>query len=115
MIRATTNEKTYCAYDLATWLIGLDLPEETLAKSIRLVNIWQTQKRMGTLTDQDLKDALQLAEDPSQEEVIRVGAYLVLENQLAAEMHFDRIPEEQRSLLKDFPIFRYWKASAINI
>ena len=104
-----------CAYDLATWLIGLDLPEETLAKSIRLVNIWQTQKRMGTLTDQDLKDALQLAEDPSQEEVIRVGAYLVLENQLAAEMHFDRIPEEQRSLLKDFPIFRYWKASAINI
>ena len=103
-----------CAYDLAMWLVGLDLPEEILAKSIRLINVWQTQKRMGTLTDHDLKAALQLAEDSSQEEVIRVGAYLVLGNQLAAEMHFDRVPEEQRSLLKDFPIFRYWQAAATS-
>ncbi len=98
-----------CAYNLASWLIDLDLPDSVLSMPIRKINYWQTLKRMGKLTDEELKEVFQTADDALQEEVTRVGAYLVLENQIAAEPHFDRISEDQKCLLRDFPIYRFWR------
>ena len=105
----TRTDLLRCAHDLAAWLVGLELPNDVLALPIRKINLWQTLKRMGELREEDLKEIFQLADDSSQEEAVRVGAYLILDNQLAAEAHFERVPENQRSALSDFPIFRYWK------
>lgn len=99
-----------CAYNLAHWLIDLDLPDGVLSMPIRKINSWQVLKRMGKLTDEDLKEVFQIADDSSQDEVIRTGAYLILENQIAAEAHFERIAKDLKCLLRGFPIFRYWKS-----
>ena len=100
-----------CAYNLASWLVGLDISEEDLSTAIRKINLWQILKRMGKLTEEDQIEIFQFADDASQEEVVRVGAYLVLDNMIAAKAHFNRIPEEQKGLLRDYPIFRYWKTT----
>ena len=98
-----------CAYSLASWLVELDIPEEDLSITVRKINLWQTLKRMGKLTEEDQIEIFQFADDASQEEVVRVGAYMILDNMIAAKTHFSKIPEEQKSLLRDYPIFRYWK------
>ena len=98
-----------CAYRLANWLVGLDIPEEDLSITVRKINLWQTLKRMGKLTEEDQIEIFQFADDASQEEVVRVGAYMILDNMIAEKTHFSKIPEEQKSLLRDYPIFRYWK------
>ena len=98
-----------CAYSLASWLVELDIPEEDLSITVRKINLWQTLKRMGKLTEDDQIEIFQFADDTSQEEVVRVGAYMILDNMIAAKAHFSKIPEEQKSLLRDYPIFRYWK------
>ena len=98
-----------CAYSLASWLVELDIPEEDLSITVRKINLWQTLKRMGKLTEEDQIEIFQFADDTFQEEVVRVGAYMILDNMIAAKAHFSKIPEEQKSLLRDYPIFRYWK------
>lgn len=107
----TRADLLQCAYNLASWLVGLDISEEDLSITVRKINLWQILKRMGKLTEEDQIEIFQFADDASQEEVVRVGAYLVLDNMIAAKAHFNRIPEEQKGLLRDYPIFRYWKTT----
>lgn len=40
--------------------------------------------------------------------MIRVGAYLLLDNQLAAERLFDELDTDVKQEFQMFPIFRFW-------
>lgn len=97
-----------CAYDIETWLAENTPSDKALLPEIRKINLWQIKKRMGSLSQEDKKDAFQIAEDTTQPESIRVGAYLILDNQLAAESHFSKMEEREQQELKKFPIFRFW-------
>ena len=99
-----------CAFDLANWIAEEAPSDEALAIPVRKINLWQIKRRMGTLSSEEQKEAYQIAEDPLQPESIRVGAHLILSNQIAAESHFANLPEEEKNALKEFPIFRYWQA-----
>ncbi len=97
------------ARDLAEWLVAAEIDENTLDLARRKINLWQTLKRISPLDRDIQKDAFQLAEDSSQSEDIRVGAYLILDNQFAAESHFALLPKETQEEFKKYPIFRYWR------
>ena len=90
------------------WLLENTSKEDTVSYNIRRINLWQIRKRMGVLTIEEKKEALKIAEDTSQEESIRVGANLILDNQIAAESHFEKLSEAERQSLREYPIFRYW-------
>ena len=99
-----------CAFEMASWLAEEAPSDKVLSIPIRKINLWQIKKRMGILSGEEQKEACQIAEDPSQPEAIRVGAHLVLNNQIAAESHFANLSEEEQNSLKEYPIFRYWQS-----
>ncbi len=105
----TRKDLLQTARDLAAWLVATEIDKNTLDLARRKINLWQTLKRIAPLDRDIQKEAFQLAEDSSQSEEIRVGAYLILDNQFAAESHFALLPEETQEEFKKFPIFRYWR------
>ena len=74
-----------------------------------MLNALQIAKRKRELTKEEQKKAFTIAEDTNQGEDMRTGAYLLLDNQLAAEAHFAKIPEKDQEGFRTFPIYRFWK------
>ncbi len=81
---------------------GNDLP-------FHVLNVLQIAKRKRELSKEEQKKAFTIAEDTNQGEDMRTGAYLLLDNQLAAEAHFAKIPEKDQEGFRTFPIYRFWK------
>lgn len=95
------------AKQLSQWIFKA-CPEETLSTSIRLINLLQVMSRIRDLNKEERIQLLELAENSNNEERIKVGAYLLLKNKDAAEMHFDRMDKElQKNFLK-WPIYHFW-------
>ncbi|HCA28333.1 MAG TPA: hypothetical protein DEP23_01485, partial [Ruminococcaceae bacterium] len=95
------------AKQLSQWIFK-ECPEETLSMPIRLINFLQVMGRIRDLNKAERIQLLELAENTNTEERIKVGAYLLLKNKDAAEMHFDRMSSDlQKSFIK-WPIYHFW-------
>lgn len=95
------------ASQIAQWL--LEAEYSTLPKEIRLLNWLQVVKRQRELSDEEKRQIIILAEVAGQREDILVGAYLLLENQIAAELHFERMSDTLKESFPLCPIYHFWR------
>lgn len=98
------------AQKFATWLNELPVEETQLPKEICELNKLQVLKRERYLTKAEKRLLWQIAEKPHQREDIKVGAYLLLDNQEAAEMYYEHLSQEDQESFKEFPVYRFWNS-----
>lgn len=104
----TKNEKLLrLAEQMADWIFenGADL----LGDDIAYLNIKQIARRQRDLTLDEIQKLYAITENGDASEEIKVGAYLLLGNQLAAQMHFNKIAEDIKAAFKEYPIFYFWQ------
>lgn len=75
---------------------------------IRKLNVLQTAKRMRELNSDEIKILYEMVEDKDTREDSRVGAYLLLGQQQAAEIHFANLSRDERENFKKYPIYHFW-------
>ncbi len=92
---------------LAEWLGNLSEEETDLPRELCVLNRLQIIKRKRELTKSEKQIIWQLLEQADQP-YIKVGACLLLDNQEAAEMYFDRLSPEKQDDFRASPIFRFW-------
>lgn len=92
------------AMDIYNWLVEIGHDSVNM-----LLNKLQIIKRERDFTIDEKKVLVELAEDGGQAEEVRVGANLLLDNQFAAKVHFEKMTKDDQELFKQFPIFKFWK------
>ena len=94
------------AIRLAKWLKDKDpfTPNEVLT-----LNYYQAIKRSRALEQKEICELLQLIESKSVSEEVFTAAYLLLDNQEAAKIHYEMMESEIRNIFHEYPIFRFWK------
>ena len=101
------SEIINAARHFSDWI--MTATEEELPYNIRLINRRQVIKRIRPLDIDEVKELFHIIETPNVQEDILVGAYLLLDQQSAAEIHFDRLDQSiQKEFLK-YPIYHFWK------
>lgn len=99
------------AYNIAEWLYKIHVEEELLEFNIRRLNFYQVLKRRRNLTKECKKELFCMADNLQEQRTIRIGAYLLLDNQIAAETLFDELNEDMKNEFSTYPIFRFWNDS----
>ncbi len=94
------------ARNITNWLFE----QGNIAKDIVVLNQLQITKRQRQLNKEELIQLCKLTENGEVSEDIKVGAYLLLENQAAAEMHFLKLTSEEQENFKNYPIYKFWEA-----
>lgn len=93
--------------DFSDWI--LKATDEELDYEIKTLNRLQTIKRYRDFTIDEINTLYKLIEDSNTTEMGIVGAYLLLGQQCAAEIHFSRLTDEEQNNFKEFPIYHFWK------
>ncbi len=93
--------------DFSEWIA--EAPDEELDYQIKTLNRLQTIKRRRELNIEEIKTLYEMVENQDTREDCLVGAYLLLEQQAPAEIHYARLSPEEQNNLRDYPIYRYWK------
>lgn len=108
-----TNEKILvAAIEIAEWLKGID---PYTPKYILELNYYQAIKRFRTFTKEEKRYLQSMVEGNVECEQQYVGAYLLLDDQDAAEMHFDNMNTTEQNEFRDYPIFYFWnKNTTLN-
>lgn len=94
------------------WILSSN--DETLPYEAKLLNKLQTEKRERALTKDETKQLLRVIETPGISEDLLVGAYLLLDQQAAAELHFERLDEQLQEKFIQHPIFHFGKWNGGN-
>lgn len=99
------NDILEVATTLAEWLLNTDTytPREIL-----LLNYYQAIKRQRTLTRNEINELLKLVEGTAISEELYTGAYLLLDDEKAASIHFARMGEDERAYFLEYPICAFW-------
>jgi hypothetical protein len=74
-----------------------------------LLNKYQLIRRKRDFTPVELRKLHALIESGNQREDVFVGTYLLLGNQEAAKMHFEKMDSETQNNFRQFPIFKFWE------
>jgi len=85
-----------------------EAPEDELDGQIKTLNVLQTMKRMRELNPDEMKTLYKMIEAKETREGSMVGAYLLLGQQQAAEMHFAKLSDAEQSEFKKYPIYHFW-------
>lgn len=94
------------AESFSDWLMGAT--EEELPYALRLLNSLQITKRKRALKTDEVKELYRLIETQAAHEDVVVGAYLLLDQQAAAEMHFEKMSKKSQEEFKKYPIYHFW-------
>lgn len=94
------------AKDFANWILNED--KGILPIEIKLINYLQIIRRERELNIDEVKKLCLITENKLMSEEIKTGAYLLLGNQLAAEVHFFNLESELQETFKKYPIFKFW-------
>lgn len=108
----TKVELLSTARSFSDWIFDSD--NEALPYEVKLLNKLQIEKRERPLTINEIKELFRVVETPNQREDILVGAYLLLDQQPAAEVHFEKLGSELQEEFKKYPIFHFWKENGGN-
>ncbi len=73
------------------------------------VNMLQVVKRMRAFTEEETKTLYQIIADKDAPNSALVGAYLLLEQQLPAEMYFAKMEVSEQEEFAKYPIYRFWQ------
>lgn len=94
------------ATDFSDWIMTAS--EEELPFLIRILNDLQIKKRKRKLTEQEKRELYRLIEEPGIREEIIVGAHLLLDQHIAAEIHFEKLSVDSQNDFKKSPIYHFW-------
>lgn len=97
--------------DFSGWIS--EAPEEELDYQIKTLNILQTTKRCRDFNIDELRTLYSMIENKGTREECLVGAYLLLGQQQAAEIHYSKLSEEEQEKFKQYPIYHYWEKKKI--
>lgn len=100
------------ALKFSEWIVKSG--DHELDYSIRLLNRLQTLKRKRELSEEELGKLIELVEDADTSEECKVGAYLLLGYQSAAQAHFAKLGREEKSYFTSYPIYHFWNLNANN-
>ncbi|MBR6523547.1 MAG: hypothetical protein IKT39_02935 [Clostridia bacterium] len=89
-------------------------PNDEFDYEIKTLNRLQVIKRQRKFTLDEIGVLYGLVENSSTREDSRVGAYLLLDQQQAAEIHFAKLPEEEQNNFRGYPIYHFWKQENID-
>ena len=95
------------ASSISEWLLSTS--DEKVPRAIKILNHLQIEKRKGQLTEDQKKELYLLIENTDSTEYILTGAYLLLDNQQLAELHFDKIEKQLQEKFRQQPIFYFWQ------
>ena len=84
-------------------------PENELSNEIKTLNVLQTVKRQRDLDIEEVSSLYDIIESGNASEACVVGAYLLVDQQQRAELHFSRLTKMEQSNFKKFPIYHFWK------
>ena len=82
--------------------------EDELPYTIKRLNHLQTIKRERKLIITELAELYSIVESNTSSEETLVAAYLLLDQQSAAEMHFLKLTQEQQENFMTYPIYHFW-------
>lgn len=99
------------AENLSIWLE--DASAEYLPREIKALNRLQIRKRKYKLRKSEIEELIRIIETNNDESIL-VGAYLLLDQQTAAELHFGKLDLESQEAFKKYPIFHFWKENGGN-
>lgn len=85
-----------------------EAPDDELDYEVRILNRLQVVRRKRDLSLDEVASLYEMIENPDTREDSRVGAYLLLGQQQAAEIHFARLSEEEQKNFRKYPIYHYW-------
>ena len=110
-----TNSRTEflsVARSFSDWIFASN--DGSLPYDVKLLNKLQIEKRERALTIDEVKELFRVIETPGVREDVLVGAYLLLDQQPAAELHFEKLDTQLQEEFKKYPIFHFWKESGGN-
>ena len=104
---STRTELLTTASSFADWL--MESTEEELPHVICLLNKIQIEKRKGTLSITQVQELYEIVENHQNSEDVLTGAYLLLDQQVAAEVHFRKMDLKLQEEFKTYPIYHFWE------
>ena len=93
------------ARDVAYWML---IEQRQINKNINTLNYLQTIKRERLLSKDEIRQLCDITEDANASEQEKIGAYLLLDNKISAEIHFEKLTAQEQENFKQFPISAFW-------
>lgn len=100
------------AYEFAEWI--LTDSDDSMPLNIKTLNMLQVVKRMRAFTEEETKTLYQIASDKDVTNAVAVGAYLLLEQQIPAEMFFSKMETTEQQEFMKYPIYHFWRMDRLN-
>lgn len=97
------------ADEFSKWLY--EAPEQYLDYNIKCLNRYQVLKRERELNIDEIAELWSIAEDNSVSDECKLGAYLLLDQQVPAMRYFEKLAGEAQNTFRTYPIFRYYNAN----
>ena len=69
----------------------------------------QVVKRMRAFTEEEIKTLYQITADREASNAVFVGAFLLLGQQLSAEMYFSKMEASEQEEFMKYPIYHFWQ------
>lgn len=82
-----------------------------LDKGVVQINHYQIIKRKRPLNVDEQAELWGILEDSDYSDVIKVAAYLLLDQQIPAERLLGKLPAEKQDAIKQYPIYHFWKGA----
>lgn len=95
------------AKGFAQWILNED--KDVIPYDIKLLNFLQIVRRERELNIDEVKQLCAITENSLTREDVKVGAYLLLDNEMAAQIHFQILDKEMQEAFKTYPIFAFLK------
>lgn len=103
--RGEKRELLKLAHELSEWLIKTSEKQST---EMEQINYLQVVKRMRDLNEEEKEELFRIIEFTERND-IKVGAYLLLEQQVVAEYYFNKLEEKEKRIFQEYPIYQFWK------
>lgn len=96
------------AKEISEWL--MDMNDLYLPRTIKILNRLQVIKRERELSIIEVSELCNVTENNESAESEKVAAYLLLDNQKAAEIHFNKLDKSDQKDFRGYPIYYFWKS-----
>lgn len=90
------------AKNMADWILK---EGANLGDNLKTLNYLQIIKREDSLNKSQKRQLSIISGDSNATEQEKVGAYLLLDNQVSAEMHFEKLTDEEQVQFKTFILY----------
>lgn len=100
------KEMLQAAEEFAVWIKDSD--NGSLDYPIKMINYYQTIKRKRSFNIEEISELWNIADNSSTSDLCKVGAYLLLDQQIPAKRYFDKLDENMKQELQKYPIWHFW-------